>query len=135
VAIRDLLTDSVDILRRTPVTDQLGSADYTEEVFVEGLPCRIRPLTGYERQAMGTTAETTTHRMYCEPPDIVAERRAEDVGKYPEREGPHEALRDIRPRDVVIKGIRRFQIVSVRAWDEQSHHWVLDLVEHEPKRP
>lgn len=135
MAIRDLLNDSADVLRRTPVADQIGGNDYTEEVLIRGLRCRIRPLTGYERQAMGTTAETTTHRMYCVPPNMVAERRADDVAPYPGIDGPHEELRDIRPRDVIIRGSRRFQIVNVRDWNEQSHHWVFDLVEHEPRRP
>lgn len=67
MSFEDLLNKTADVYRISTAIDSLKAHTRTRTLHLEGIPVRLRPLTGRERAMSGTTGVDVTHVLYALP--------------------------------------------------------------------
>jgi len=104
VSIESLLVSTVNVQAPTETRDAFGGYEESWANSIINMPCRIQPLSGSERFAMGKEGTDITHRLYCVPQTITESDR-------------------------IVFGSRTFGVRAVRDTNELGRLMVVDCTE------
>lgn len=101
----------MDIQTVAETTDAVGGFSETETVVHDDVPCRIRNVSGFERNVQGAEGKEITHRIYCNT-------RHQNVDVV------------VRPRDkILFDDGRKFDIFFVNNPHELDEFFQIDVQE------
>ena len=105
MSFRSLLNSTVNIQRRTKITDGAGGFTPGWANIATNVPCRIQPMSGGEQTLYRKENTEVTHKLFFETDVTFAEE------------------------DRIVFGTKKFDIELVRDIDELSHHLEVEVRE------
>jgi head-tail adaptor len=107
--VSGMLRSTCDIQTKTVTKDGIAGVVESYANRLQGVPCRIRKLSGNEVAALGTDREVGTHRVYLQPSEALGAPTNKD-------------------RIISSKG-KILDVVYPDNTDEQDELWQIDCVE------